>query len=128
MYMKSLIIFIGGFLGAISRFTVSNIIEVEDFPINTLLINILGCFLLSFILTYCTSKIREEYILLLGTGFMGAFTTFSTFSLETVQLFNNGQFILVASYVSLSISVGVIAAFLGYYLSKKLLDSRAEKC
>lgn len=120
--MKSVYIFIGGFLGANIRYLVSNL------EVGTLLVNILGCFFLSFVLTYCTSKIREEYILLLGTGFMGAFTTFSTFSLETIQFIHDGQIIFAIGYVMLSIGLGLLAAYIGYYSSKKLLDCRSETC
>lgn len=120
--MDKLFIFIGGFIGASTRYAIGNVMSDTIFPISTFLMNVIGCFLLAFILTYCTTKMREEYILLLGTGFAGSFTTFSTFSLETVQLLDAGRIIVSISYIVCSIGCGLVASFIGYYLSKKLVN------
>lgn len=120
--MDKLFIFIGGFIGASTRYAIGNVMNDTTYPITTFFINMIGCFLLVFILTYCTTKMRKEYILLLGTGFAGSFTTFSTFSLETVQLLSSGKLLVAISYVVCSIGCGLVASFLGYYVANKLLD------
>ena len=85
--MEALLVATGGFFGAITRFAISNWFKrtKTSFPIATFLINITGAFLLGYIIG---NGVTTGWQLLLGTGFMGAFTTFSTFKLESIQLFN----------------------------------------
>ena len=84
-----------------------------SFPIATFLINITGAFLLGYIIG---NGVTTGWQLLLGTGFMGAFTTFSTFKLESVQLLNRKSFSTFLLYLSATYIVGILFAFLGMQL------------
>ena len=91
--MNVLFVMIGGFFGAISRFALGEWIHTSNgFPLGTLFINLIGCFFLGWFLTFVSQKkkIRPELTLLIGTGFVGSFTTFSTFSVETLTLLQQG--------------------------------------
>ena len=93
--MNLLFVMIGGFFGAISRFALGEWIHTSNgFPLGTLFINLIGCFFLGWFLTFVSQKkkIRPELTLLIGTGFVGSFTTFSTFSVETLNLIAAGSY------------------------------------
>lgn len=114
--MQILLVMIGGFFGAISRFGMGVLVAAGNgFPFGTLVVNLIGCFLLGWLLTFMNqrSKKRPYINLLFGTGFIGSFTTFSTFSVETNQLFENGLVVLGLLYVVISIFIGLLLSFLG---------------
>lgn len=114
--MEALLVATGGFFGAITRFAISNWFKKRNktsFPIATFLINITGAFLLGYIIG---SGVTSGWQLLLGTGFMGAFTTFSTFKLESIQLFNRKNFGILFLYLSATYIIGILFAFLGMKL------------
>ncbi|PAE39110.1 fluoride efflux transporter CrcB [Bacillus sp. 7884-1] len=118
--MKLLSVMLGGFFGAITRYCIGEWIQTTNgFPLGTLLINLLGCFLLSWFLTFYTLKkpIRAEFTLFIGTGFIGSFTTFSTFSVETILLFQNGLAVYGVLYILVSIIFGILLAYLGFKLA-----------
>jgi CrcB protein len=123
--IKLLYIYIGifGFLGAIARFELGRSIATlwhSSFPLGTLIINILGCFAMGFILTYSLERFTLSPELRLGitTGFMGAFTTFSTFSWETITLLTSGHIAYAAIYILVSTLGGLIAARAGIILAR----------
>ena len=121
--MKFLVIGFGGFFGAILRYSVSKGATVylgNLLPYGTLIVNGLGSFLLAFLYTYSVEKsvISENMRFFIGIGFMGAFTTFSTFSVETVNLFEDGAYMLSALNVFLNVSISIAAAFTGMFLAK----------
>lgn len=108
---------IGGFFGAISRFWISQLckkIIKSSFPYATFLVNILGSFGLGFIIGV---DIHKSMLALIGVGFFGAFTTFSTFKLETIQLRKKKR--IMISYLMLSYAIGLIAAFVGLILGRQ---------
>lgn len=108
---------IGGFFGAISRFGISNYIKAKypsTFPISTLIVNLLGSFLLGLIIG---ANLVNSWKLLLGTGFMGAFTTFSTFKLDSIQLYMKNKRILIL-YLGISYTFGILLAFAGIKLGE----------
>ncbi|KAA6470364.1 MULTISPECIES: fluoride efflux transporter CrcB [Bacillus cereus group] len=114
----ALLVAIGGFFGAISRFGISNWFKKRNsssFPIATFLINLTGAFLLGYILG---KGIDKSWQLLLGTGFMGAFTTFSTFKLESTQLGANKMWGIYFLYIGASYIIGILLAFLGIQVGK----------
>src|SRR5689334_3637547 len=100
---KSLIsLMLGGFIGAMLRFAIGEwmLQADDDFPWSTLLINCIGCFFLGWFLTITLLKIKisPEIRLGLSTGMTGSFTTFSTFSVQTVHLFMIGHSIAAGLY------------------------------
>jgi len=114
--MKLLFVMIGGFLGSISRYAVGEWIHTNNgFPLGTLLINLIGCLCLGWFLTFVSrsKKISLEMTSMIGTGFIGSFTTFSTFSVETIQLVQNGLVFLAVMYVLSSIVFGLLLAYIG---------------
>lgn len=120
VFMQIFLVMIGGFIGAISRFGVGEWFNPNPgFPYGTLLVNLIGCFFLGWLLTFMNrrNKKRPYVTLLIGTGFIGSFTTFSTFSVETIQLFENGQVFTGLLYVVSSIFVGLLLSFLGSKLA-----------
>src|SRR5690625_2929921 len=95
---------IGGIFGAIGRYSVSFLfLELNGFPYATFTVNMMGCFLLSFLLNnkQFKTKVNPKIFLGLSTGLIGSFTTFSTFSIETIVLLG-ASFFLATFYVFLS--------------------------
>lgn len=118
--MPLFLVMVGGFLGSVSRYVLGEwIITKNGFPLGTLMINLLGCFILGWLLTYVSrrKKIRSEYTLLFGTGFIGSFTTFSTFSYETIGLLEDGFVFLSLVYVLTTVFFGLFLSFLGHKLA-----------
>jgi CrcB protein len=116
MIFHSILVAVGGFFGAIARFGISNWFKKHfpvSFPIATLLINLAGAFLLGIIVG---KGLSQSWQLLLGTGFMGAFTTFSTFKLENIQLHADKKWGILAAYLVISYTFGILLAFLGMKL------------
>lgn len=116
---------IGGFFGAISRYLGESLdlkAQGGGLPINTLFINISGCFLLAMFLTLTLEwlKMDESLKLSISTGFLGSYTTFSTFCKEVCLLFSSGQYTSAGLYMALSVLLCLAAAFLGYLSAKKI--------
>ena len=109
---------IGGFFGAMTRFGLGQVLPpLNDFPYATIAINSIGCFLLGWLFTKYTK--RTPIILGIGTGFLGAFTTFSTFSVDTLVLVEQGKFLLAGSYVVSSFVGGLLFATLGVAIARR---------
>lgn len=113
-----------GFFGAMVRYFIKNIhmhVIFSNFPINTIIINVIGSFVLAALFTSVPGvlNMKEEMRLGIGTGFMGAFTTFSTMCKDTVLLLNSGKYFLSAVYISMSIAFGLCAASLGVMLVRR---------
>lgn len=121
---KILAIGIGGALGAIARYLI-NISPLanlfEKFPFPTFFINITGSFLIGFLLILFTDKfaINDNLRLAIIVGFLGAFTTFSTFELEIWELIKENHFPTAFLYLFLSIVVGFIGVLSGVWLAKR---------
>lgn len=110
---------IGGFLGAICRYSLSLAIpNAGGFPFATLCINLLGCLCLAWLFTTFTK--RTPIIVGMGTGFLGAFTTFSTFSLETLLLLQHSEWLQAILYSLGSVGGGLICAWMGIQLARRL--------
>jgi len=113
-WLLVLSISIGGAAGALARALAGRWIRTE-FPLATLLVNILGSFLLA--LTYTGLSGRAELLnALIGAGFCGAFTTFSTFILETIILWRSGQYRQAVLYLVSTIALCCLASWLGIHL------------
>lgn len=109
---------VGGAVGSVSRYLLQMLVArhfVYPFPLGTLLTNILGCLLIGFFYAAAERGTigSPELRLLLTTGFCGGFTTFSTFSYETIALLTDGQYLYVALYVTGSLLLGLGATFAG---------------
>ena len=125
MLKNFLIVGIGSFFGGGTRYITQLFIArhtTSTFPMTTFAVNIIGSFIIGLIfgLSLRTTLVSNQMKLLLATGFCGGFTTFSSFSLDTFGLLRDGQFFQAASYITLSLVLGVSAAFLGIYLVKRI--------
>ena len=123
---KCLYIGIFGFFGAILRYFIKNIHIYhykEIVPINTILINVTGSFLLALILTIALEvwNIKEEIRLGIATGFLGAFTTFSTLCKDAVTLISKGLYFSALSYVTISTLLGLCAAYFGIVIAREFI-------
>jgi len=120
--MQYLYVVIGGGLGAVSRYFIQEVLGKSDghnFPLSTFLINIAGCLLIGILAAFSVKmKWPELMTLLVFTGFLGGFTTFSSFSLEFLQLMRNNHLSTAFLYVGLSNIVGIGLCILGYHLVK----------
>ena len=113
---------ISGTLGAILRYVIGLFFFTNSsFPFATLTINLIGSFLLAWLTTNVFKKtaLPPALITAIGTGFVGSFTTFSTLSIETVTMFQNGELWLGALYVMASIVGGLFMSRLGFSLDDK---------
>lgn len=119
---------IGGSIGAILRYGMSSIHDLftktNTFPLATLVTNLIGCFLLSFILNHrhMKAKIRSDYLVALTAGVLGAFTTFSTVMVETFDLWLH-HLSLAIIYVGLSVIGGLTFCYSGYKLATREVQS-----
>lgn len=117
--MHIIAIGVGGFLGAIFRYYIGEIIPYEgDFPIATLTVNLIGVYLLSTLLFY-PKLIFNNYIKqMLTTGFLGSFTTFSAFSMESLTLLKNSEYVQFIIYITISVFGSIFFVFLGAQSAK----------
>lgn len=124
--MKNLLlIFTGGGLGSLARYGLSRLINslsVSHFPFGTFFVNIIGCFLIGFIIFY-TERYGEQadtWRLFLVTGICGGFTTFSAFSLENTQLLSDQRILFFFLYAAGSVILGLAATYLGLLAGRNI--------
>lgn len=113
----------GGFVGALARWGVGLLVArywERDFPLGTLLINLSGCFVLGLFGTLAAERlaISPAWRLFVATGFTGAYTTFSTFEVETHRLVETGATGAALAYVLASVTAGFLAVRLGIFLAR----------
>lgn len=116
----------GGALGALSRYGLTNLFGMlvgRGFPWGTLLVNLIGSLIMGvlFVIVVQNEAVRREWESVLTVGFVGAFTTFSTFSLETLLLLQTGRTLTATAYVAGSVVLCVAACGLGMKLARLLL-------
>lgn len=114
---------LAGILGAIARFGLSalwNPTSASVFPWGTFFCNLTGCLILGFITFAEKLPIPTRLRLPITTGFIGSFTTFSTFSYETMSMLNHGHMILAALYVLGSLWGGLVAAWMGVCIGESV--------
>lgn len=120
--MNWLYVALGGALGALGRYGISLLcagIRVLTLPVGTFAVNVVGCFVLGILtgLGQRCESLPPQLLLMLGTGFCGAFTTFSTFSAETIKACEGGNILQAIIYVAASVSFGFVLFFLGKRLA-----------
>ena len=123
--MNALLVFLGGGLGSLARYGLSSGIQtltektsLHRFPTGILTCNILGCFFIGCLFGYFTNKSTPAWVFpLLATGFLGGFTTFSTFAKDTHSLWTTGLTHLAILKIALSVILGIAAVFLGIKLT-----------
>jgi CrcB protein len=125
--MPYLLVGLGGFIGANARFVVARLVGglfETKFPLGTFVINVSGSFLLGVLGTVVAQKVMpnsESMRLALGVGFLGAYTTFSTFEFETHALFDDGSWLTATTNMFASLFVGLLAVRAGIVVAKTWL-------
>lgn len=122
---KYLYIAVGGALGAIARYWVGSAVSGRmgvKFPYGTLLVNVTACIILGFSLTYLGKRadLNPAWRFLIPVGFIGAYSTFSTYEWETLSTMRSGAFLLAALYAGGSLILGLTATWLGTALADML--------
>jgi fluoride exporter len=128
--MKVIAMMIAGGIGTLARYGLGLVFKnwfgasFSNFPMATLVINVLGSFILSW-LTFMAlqHRVSEDWRLILGTGFCGAFTTFSTFELETHALFVKGANLEGVIYILGNLVLGFLAVLLGIFVARGFSSS-----
>jgi len=123
MIKTLLLVGTGGFLGSVSRFLASRLIQENlpvAFPFGTFFVNVSGCFLIGLIfgLSERSSVLDSGWKMFLAVGFCGGFTTFSTFANENLALLRDGDFFHFLMYTGLSVFLGITATFLGVLITR----------
>ena len=120
----------GGFLGTLTRYTIQLMIPAANtgFPWAVLLINAIGSLFLGWFFTIAIpEKVTPQLRLAIGTGFTGAFTTFSTFTLDIVRLSESGEWIKAALYLLISIGTGLVLCAFGINLGSRMLTASPKE-
>jgi len=109
---------IGGFIGSVARFWLGDYISNRRgprFPYGTFVINCTGSFLIGFVLTLLAERTHwnPSWRYLIAIGFIGAYTTFSTFEYETFRSIQDGELVIAGLNVFLSVAVGFVSVWLG---------------
>lgn len=123
--MLLLYIAAGGAFGSVCRYLAMSWVSGlmgKEFPYGTLMVNILGSLLLGMLIGLIATMLPRgrELHALLAIGFLGGFTTFSTFSMDIYLLVERGQFVAATLYISASILISVLAFFIGMWLFRTL--------
>ena len=119
--MKYAAVCVGGIIGAILRFLITYWFQSfgSSFSIAILLVNVTGCFLLGYLYGLARAHEIPDWVIIgLGTGLIGAFTTFSTFSMEVIHYLEQGAIFLSFFYMIVSSIVGYYLVYLGFSLAK----------
>ena len=124
MIYKLLVLSVGGGLGTVFRFLVYTFFEKNyqsDFPWATFTVNTLGSFLIGFLWGYFSNHYLSPGLrMLVFVGFLGSFTTFSTFAFDNFSLLRDGEFRFMIAYLFMTNILGIGLAIGGYFLSKQI--------
>jgi fluoride exporter len=122
---------LGSAIGGVSRYLLGGLVQRmldTTFPAGTLLVNVTGSFLLGAIIRYAleTPSLTPEVRAFLTIGFCGGYTTFSTFSYETMALLEDGEWARAGVYITASVVLSLIATFLGFALARQVIVWREQ--
>lgn len=129
---KYILIGLGGTGGALLRYAIKNI-HLNNYhgniPLNTLFINVSGSFILALVLTIAFEVYEFDADIRLGiaTGFLGAYTTFSTLCRETVGLLHKGLYFSATSYVAVSVTLGLAAVYFGMVMAREIVPGLLKR-
>lgn len=120
---KYILIAVGGSLGSLTRYWIGSAVDERmgtKFPYGTFVINMTACLLIGFFLVFLgkRTELSPAWRFLIPVGFIGAYSTFSTFEWETFATLGSGAFFLAAVYVTLSVFLGLLAVWCGALLAR----------
>jgi len=126
--LQILLIALAGSAGALSRYGLSTLvsnISGDKFAFGTLAVNVLGCFLIGFVIyiAQTTNIISAGMKMVVTVGFLGALTTFSTFSMETYKYIENSQWLHAGSNIALNVILGLVATIIGLAVARLIVPS-----
>lgn len=124
--LKPSLIFLGSGSGGLIRYWLGDVIQnwwKTPFPAGTLVINVTGCLIMGLLVTVWAgpTAIREEYRAAVLVGFLGGYTTFSSFGRDTLTLVHNGDWLRAGGYVLCTVALSLLAVWLGAILAKAFL-------
>ena len=113
--LSSLLVAIGGALGALGRYGIGQVVQAGNLPLATLIVNLTGSFLIGVLwATFDESQWFQDWgKYLIAVGMLGGFTTFSSFSLETLELISVGELWAALGYVSSTVIICILGVFIG---------------
>ncbi|MGB8522266.1 MAG: fluoride efflux transporter CrcB [Candidatus Acidiferrales bacterium] len=123
--MRITLLLVFGALGTLARYGLQGLVQSRtgsSFPAGTLVVNIFGCFLLGGIAEYALThlSVPPEWRIGITVGFLGAFTTFSTFTFEAVRLIQDGEWARAGTYLLASVAGGMLAIVAGMRLADRI--------
>jgi fluoride exporter len=123
--VRILLLIVFGSAGTLARYALQGLVQYRtdsSFPYGTLVVNLLGCFLLGGVGQFALERlvIPPDWRVAITIGFFGAFTTFSSFSWETVQMLQDGEWTRAIIYVSLSVIGGLLLALTGIRIAERI--------
>ena len=118
-HVTHVLVAVAGALGALARYGLGILLGPQAFPVATLTVNAVGSLALGFVTAMVVARggAASPAVVALSVGFLGAFTTFSTFCVEALELLQSGHGGAAVIYVAGSVALGLSAAFLGYTLA-----------
>lgn len=117
--MNIILVAIGGAIGAVLRYAISASLV---FPVGTLVVNVVGSFLMGALFVFLTAKGLDKWAPLLLSGMLGGFTTFSAFSLDVLKLFEAGRLGSAGGYIAASVMLSIVAVFAGVLLIRTIMS------
>ena len=131
MFRLLLAVALGSAVGGVARVVLGNAVQGRSggaFPMGTFVVNVSGSLLLGFLMRYtlATPSVSPEMRAMLTTGLCGGYTTFSTFSYETLALIEAGDYRRASLYAALSVVLAIVATLAGVYLAGEVVRARAS--
>ncbi|MDF2691037.1 MAG: crcB 2 [Gammaproteobacteria bacterium] len=124
--MNTLLVAIGGALGSVLRYWLTRVFYAfgaKNFPFGIFTVNVIGCFFIGFFSIWIVAKFGSSHVLLrsaIMVGVLGGFTTFSSFSLDVVNFFQEGMFLKALSYIASSVLLCLLATYLGILTARTI--------